>query len=151
MVNLNALDSIFSIRNGVWSLVVLVIATIWRGWPAFLGSWVARRKALAEEKAADWVRLRDEVKRYLERLTEVEGRHAQCEADLRAEREARINAIAALNDALAGERAERMRLERLMFAEGEIRQSKAAVQAELRADPAKAPTSRERFGEGEGK
>lgn len=161
MVDLNAINAILSTRNGVWATFLVVLLVAWRGWPhvpAIMAAWTARRQAIQAAKDADWTRIRDEAKhyadeahRYADRLASVEQRHGKCEKDLQSEREARINAIAALNDALAGERAERMRLERLMLAEGEIRQSKAAVQAELRADPAKAPTTRERFGEGEGK
>lgn len=134
MFDLNALNAILSARNGIWTLVVLVFVLLFRGWqhvPAIITAWSARRQSIQAAKDADWTRIRD-------RLKAVEVRHDECERNLHAEREQRIKDISSLRDELAGEKAERMRLERLMLADGEIRQAKAAVQAELRADPDKA-------------
>lgn len=136
-----AINAILSTRNGVWTLVVMAFVIAWRGWPhipAIMGAWAARRKAIADERTADWTRIRD-------RLEAVEVRHEKCEHDLHAEREQRIGDISDLRDQLAGEKAERMRLERLLFAEGEIRQAKAQVQAEIRSSPESAPTAAKRF------
>lgn len=152
MVDLNAINAILSTRNGVWATFMVLVVMAWRGWPhvpAIISAWSARRQAIQAAKDADWTRLRDEVAAYRAETSTIRELHRKCEHDLRAERETRINDISGLRDELSQERAERVRLERLMLAEGEIRQSKAAVQAELRADPDKATTSRERF-EGSG-
>jgi hypothetical protein len=93
MVDLNALNAILSTRNGVWTLVVLVFILLWRGWqyvPAIITAWSARRKALADEKDADWTRIRgeaklyaDEAHRYSDRLAAVERREDECREQLR--------------------------------------------------------------------
>lgn len=149
MVDWAALNAILSARNGIWTLVVLVFVLLWRGWqhvPAIITAWSARRAAINAAKDADWSRIRD-------RLATVEDLHERCEQALHREREQRIKDISEIRDDLATERAERMRLERLMFAEGEIRQAKAVVQAETRAEPGKATETAKRFNgdKGEGK
>lgn len=153
MVDWVAVNSILSTRNGVWTIVTLLLVVAWRGWPhvpAIITAWSARRQAIQAAKDADWSRLRGEVASYREETAAVKALHQKCEDALHAEREQRIKDIAGLHDDVATERAERMRLERLLFAEGEIRQAKSAVQAELRADPAKATETAKRFGNGNG-
>lgn len=144
MVDLNALNAIFSVRNGVWSLVMLSVITLWRGWPhipAIISAMAARRQAIAVEKAADWTRIRDEAKhyadeahRYAARLDAVEQKVRECEERELAWMRRAIDAEGKLQN------------------EGRLKQELAKIQAADRADPDKAPTSMERFGgEGEGK
>jgi hypothetical protein len=135
MVDLSALDAILSARNGVWATFLLLCVLAWRGWtglPAVMQQWIERRKAIQAAKDADWIRIRD-------RLESVETRHDECERNLAAEREQRHRDVSSLRDEIAAERAERMRVERLLFAEGEIKQAQAMAQGEVRADPAKSP------------
>ena len=95
MVDWVALNSILSARNGVWTLVVLFVVGLWRGWaglPAVMAQWVAMRQAQAAEKraveaakeaakAADWSRIRDEVDRLAGRVRLLEEQVAECERD----------------------------------------------------------------------
>ncbi len=77
MVDTNALRQIFSIQSAAWTIVALftlLMARAWNGAPAMLEQWIAYRRAKAEEKAADWNRLRDEIAR----LSEAEK---QCRSD----------------------------------------------------------------------
>ena len=143
MAYLSALNDILSVRNGVWSLVALFALALWHGWkglPAVMQQWiagrqqraaeeVAKRKAAAEEKAADWDRLREEVSRLAER-------HDECERNLATEREARHLAVSQLRDEVATERAERMKLQAILDGHGEVKQAAAVAAAEARRDEA---------------
>lgn len=66
MVDANALKQIFSLQSAAWTgvaLLFLFVVRMWSGAPAMLEQWVALRRARAEERAADWVRLREEITR----------------------------------------------------------------------------------------
>lgn len=141
MVDWQAINAIISTRNGVWTLVALTIMAIWRGWtglPALMAQWTARRQAMAAEKAADWERLREEVKRLAGRVDTLATKVEECEA---REAEWRNRAITAETD-LTRERA-------VQDGMGIANQRAAAAMAADRADPDKAPTTRERFGDGD--
>lgn len=143
MVDLNALNTILSARNGVWATFLVLLVMAWRGYtiiPAVITAWVTRRQAIAAEKAADWDRLRDEVRRLADRVDSLERKVDECET---REDEWRRRAIDA-EAALARERAVQVGM-------GIARDRAQAALAADRADPAKAPTTRERFGNGEGK
>lgn len=77
MVDELAISQIFSLRNATWTialLIMLFVVRMWNGAPAMFAQWVAWRRAVAEaksaeakrtadEKAADWTRLREEITR----------------------------------------------------------------------------------------
>jgi superfamily II RNA helicase len=141
VVDVNALAQILSIRNGVWAaaaLIALGVFRLWHALPAIMERLNERRRDTAAERAADWTRLRD-------RLETVEAKHEKCERDLMAEREQRHKDVSGLRDEIAVERAERMKLQAILDGQGQVRQAAAAAQAEVRADPDKAPVARDRF------
>lgn len=62
MVDALALRQIFSIENAAWTVTILIgllVLRMWNGAPAMFEQWIAYKRAKAEEKAADWQRLRD--------------------------------------------------------------------------------------------
>jgi hypothetical protein len=136
MAYLNALSDVLSIRNGIWSLVALALIGLWHGWkglPAVMQQWIARRQAiaaerqadrdaLAAEKAADWSRIRDEVSRLADRVKVLEAEAAHW----------RERAITA--------EAESIKKQAIIDGHGEVRQAAASAAAEARhADAIQAP------------
>jgi hypothetical protein len=66
MVDALALRQIFSIESAAWAFVALCflfLVRLWNGAPGMFAQWIDYRRARAAEKAADWERLRDEIKR----------------------------------------------------------------------------------------
>lgn len=66
MLNADALRQIFSVQSAAWTITALVMLFVWRMWngaPAMFAQWIAYRRAVAEEKAAHWNRLQDEIAR----------------------------------------------------------------------------------------
>jgi hypothetical protein len=79
MVDALALKQIFSLESAAWiavALLFLFVVRMWNGAPAMFEQWIAYRRAKAEEKAADWTRLRD----HCNFLIEAEER---CRSELR--------------------------------------------------------------------
>lgn len=77
MADALALKQIFSIQSAAWAVVALIfllIVRMWNGAPAMLETWILWRQSKAAEKASDWHRLRDEIRR----LSEAEER---CRSD----------------------------------------------------------------------
>lgn len=88
MVDVYAIKQILSVEGAAWTAVILMflfVVRMWNGAPAVFAQWVAWRKSVAEakaaerrqsaeEKAADWTRLREEIAR----LSEAEK---QCRRD----------------------------------------------------------------------
>lgn len=120
MVDVYALQQILSLKNAAWAAVALLalfILRMWNGAPAVFAQWVAwrhsvaeakaaERRQAAEEKAADWTRLREEIARLSEsekqcrrdydalhkqlieteqKFIKVEQTHAEQVSELRAE------------------------------------------------------------------
>jgi hypothetical protein len=62
----SALQQIFSWQSAAWTstaVLLLFVVRMWNGAPAMLDRWLAFRTAKANEKSADWTRLRDEINR----------------------------------------------------------------------------------------
>lgn len=62
MVDALAFRELFSTAGAAWATFFLIGLFVWRMWngaPAMFQQWIAYRRAKAEEKAADWSRLRD--------------------------------------------------------------------------------------------
>lgn len=62
MVDALALRQIFSIENAAWTatvIIALLVLRMWNGAPAMFEQWISYKRAKAEEKAADWQRLRE--------------------------------------------------------------------------------------------
>lgn len=145
MDEINTVAAFLSPGLPLWGIFLVVLVTAIRMTPLWMERWIAylqakhearERKEAAKERAKeqDWARLREEIVRLDSRCAALEAREEECRTNL-----------AAVREELATERAERKRLERLMMAEGEIRQAQAAAQAEMRADPAKATETRKRM------
>lgn len=89
MVDAIALRQIFSIENAAWTvtiLIALLVLRMWNGAPAMFEQWIAYKRAKAEEKAADWSRLREHCSFLMEaeercrvELNEVKSRLASLE------------------------------------------------------------------------
>lgn len=89
MVDALAVRDIFSIEGAAWTstlFIALLVLRIWNGAPAMFQQWIAYRRAKAEEKAADWSRLRDHCSFLMEaeercrsELNEVKSRLATLE------------------------------------------------------------------------
>lgn len=89
MVDALALRQIFSLESAAWIFVAVVslfVMRMWNGAPAMFAQWIAYKRAKAEEKAADWSRLRDHCAFLIEaeercrtELGEVERRLAKLE------------------------------------------------------------------------
>lgn len=134
MVYLDALDRILSVRNGVWSCFLVLCMVAWRGWPhipAIITAWATRRAAINAEKHADWTRRGDELHRLVGRVDHLEEREEDCQNKLRQALE------------------ELAQMRGYAFGHGKARQDAAGIIALERADPDKAITSREKFGEGD--
>jgi hypothetical protein len=62
MIDVRALAEIFSLEGAAWAMFLvlsLFVARMWNGSPAMFQQWIAYKRAKAEEKASDWMRLRD--------------------------------------------------------------------------------------------
>lgn len=62
MADALALKQIFSLESAAWvgvALLSLFVVRMWNGAPAMFEQWISYKRAKAEEKAADWSRLRD--------------------------------------------------------------------------------------------
>lgn len=77
----------------------LLVLRMWNGAPAMFAQWIAYRRAKAEEKAADWSRLRDHCTFLIEaeercrvELNEVKGRLASLEGWMAGQGQARQEA-----------------------------------------------------------
>ena len=89
MADALALRQIFSIQSAAWiavALLFLFVMRMWNGAPAMFQQWIAYKRAKAEEKAADWSRLRDHCNFLMSaeencrsELNEVKGRLATLE------------------------------------------------------------------------
>lgn len=81
MADVIALKQIFSLQSAAWAavaLMFLLIVRMWNGAPAMLETWILWRQSKAAEKASDWHRLRDEIRR----LSEAEERCRRDYAEL---------------------------------------------------------------------
>lgn len=81
MADALALKQIFSIQSAAWAgiaLLFLLIVRMWNGAPAMLETWILWRQSRAAEKASDWHRLREEIRR----LSEAEERCRRDYAEL---------------------------------------------------------------------
>lgn len=102
MVDGQALQQIFSLESAAWSavgLLFLFVIRLWNGSPAMFAQWIAYRRARAEEKAADWLRLREEIGR----LAEAEERCRKDFRALHAEHMRVLERIASLEGYMAGQ------------------------------------------------
>lgn len=62
MVDANSLAELFSVRNAALVAALanlLLVFRVFNGAPKWFEQWISYRRAKAEEKAADWSRLRD--------------------------------------------------------------------------------------------
>lgn len=62
MVDALAVRDILSVEGAAWTgtlVLALFVLRMWNGAPAMFEQWISYRRAKAEEKAADWSRLRD--------------------------------------------------------------------------------------------
>lgn len=62
MVDAIAVRDILSVEGAAWTgtlVLALFVLRMWNGAPAMFEQWISYRRAKAEEKAADWSRLRD--------------------------------------------------------------------------------------------
>lgn len=90
MDDVNSLRQIFSVANAAWAVVTIAFlfaVRMWNGAPAMFEQWVALRRANAEEKAADWSRLRDENKRLDDRCIRLEAAEERCRIELSSVKE----------------------------------------------------------------
>jgi hypothetical protein len=102
MADGNALDQIFSVPTAAWTSTALFGLFVWRMWngaPAMFAQWIAYKRAKAEEKAADWSRLRDHCnflmdaeERCRSELNEVKSRLATLEGYMAGQGAARQEA-----------------------------------------------------------
>lgn len=89
MVDALALRQIFSLESAAWiavAIIFLFVVRMWNGAPAMFEQWIAYKRAKAEEKSADWARLRDHCSFLMKaeencrsELNEVKGRLATLE------------------------------------------------------------------------
>lgn len=89
MADALAFQQIFSIESAAWTataVLFLLAVRMWNGAPAMFEQWIAYKRAEAEERAADWSRLRDHCNFLMEaeercrsELIEVRGRLAALE------------------------------------------------------------------------
>lgn len=85
MFDADALRQIFSIQSAAWTGVALFFLFVWRMWngaPAMFAQWIAYRRAKAEEKAAHWNRLQQEIARLDESAKESRAAEARCNEEL---------------------------------------------------------------------
>jgi hypothetical protein len=101
----------------------MAAVALFRAWPLIMARINERHRDRVAEETADWTRthelqtmLVDEIKRLGERLKAVEIENEECRKNL-----------ADMRDELAIERAERMKFQRLLQANGEIRQAAQAI------------------------
>jgi len=102
MIDALAIKQIFSLESAAWiavSILFLFVMRTWNGAPAMFQQWVAYKKAKAEEKAADWSRLRDHCnflidaeERCRTELNEVKTRLATLEGYMAGQGQARQEA-----------------------------------------------------------
>lgn len=88
-----SVEALLAVNTGVF---ILLVIRIWNGSPAMFAQWIAYRRAKAEEKTAEYSRLRNENKRIddrciklEERVDSVEEAERRCRAEL-VEKERRI-------------------------------------------------------------
>ena len=77
MADVGVLKQIFSIESAAWAgvgILFLFVLRLWNGSPAMFAQWIAYKRAKAEEKAAHFHHLQEEIKR----LSDAER---QCRAD----------------------------------------------------------------------
>lgn len=89
MADVLALRQILSVESAAWvavALLFLFVMRMWNGAPAMFQQWIAYKRAKAEEKAADWSRLRDHCNFLMQaeekcrsELNDVKGRLANLE------------------------------------------------------------------------
>jgi hypothetical protein len=85
MPNASAVADIFSVQVAAWTTTTAVCLFIFRLWnvsPAMFAQWIAYRRSRAEEKAADWKRRGDEIKRLDDRCKALEVAETRCREDL---------------------------------------------------------------------
>lgn len=85
MFNAEAWRQIFSVQSAAWTataFIFLFTVRMWNGAPAMFAQWVAWRRARADEKAADWQRLREENQRIDARCQRLEAAEERCREEL---------------------------------------------------------------------
>lgn len=95
MADVSAIRQIFSVEGAAWTgtaILALVAMRVWSGLPQLLDKWLAWRTAKAEERSADWRRLREEIIR----LSEAEKRCREDYAALHAKHMEVIERLTAL-------------------------------------------------------
>jgi hypothetical protein len=79
-------DLLTSPATPLYGMLLIVGVMAWRvsvqGLPAIMLAFVERRRVTAAEKAADWDRLRDEVKRQGDEIREVRANEQDCQRKL---------------------------------------------------------------------
>lgn len=101
MVDNDALGKLFNAATGVWALVCLAVGALFKAWPHIMGRANERHRDIADQRAADWERVRAERDRLRLLLVECEkervewmGRAIRAEATLQGYGELRqIRAI----------------------------------------------------------
>ena len=120
------LDLLTAPATPLYGMLLIVSVMAWRasvqGFPAIILALVERRRATAAEKAADWERLRDEVKR-------LSAENEQCHEDLAKERECRHRDVSALRDDLNAAKGRIAELEGYMMGAGKANQEAAGIVA----------------------
>lgn len=99
MVDALAIKQIFSLESAAWiavALLFLFVVRMWNGAPAMFAQWIAYKRAKAEEKAADWNRRSDELKRLTEHTAFLLDAEEKCRRDL-AEMTGRLAALEGYN------------------------------------------------------
>lgn len=84
MLSVSALNQFFSVQGAVWTstaILFLFVLRMWNGSPAMFAQWIAYRRAKAEERSADWDRIRAERDAAGEERDMVRDRWAACEAE----------------------------------------------------------------------
>jgi Tfp pilus assembly protein PilN len=89
------LERFFTITGAAWTatgFIGLLVIRMWSGAPAVFAQWVAYRRAKAEERSADWTRLRDENARLDGRCQRLEIAEEKCRDEL-ADVKQRLSAL----------------------------------------------------------
>lgn len=85
MISAEALRQFFSVQTflGVQTAaLILLVVRVWNGSPAMFAQWLAYRRAKAEEKHADFNRLREEITRLDASAKESRQAEARCNDEL---------------------------------------------------------------------
>ena len=71
-------NKIFSAATGVWTLVCMAAVALFKAWPGIMERINERQRDAEAEKAGDWARLRDEIKRLDARCDHLQGEVDDC-------------------------------------------------------------------------